>query len=214
MPRVRVHQHVNPLATYFRQLEVNPIEIEEIFADPALPLFVDIGCGRGRFLMKMAEIQPEQNFLGLEIRAPIVEEANEIARERNFNNLHYHFCNATLALDRLFADLPANILETAAIQFPDPWFKKKHAKRRMVKDNLVETVVKHLKISGRIFIQSDVEFLAEEIFEYFRQYENLREIEISENPFPVKTERENSVENRGLPVFRTIFEKIKNANQE
>lgn len=211
MPRVRVHQHVNPLATYFRQLEVNPIEIEEIFADPALPLFVDIGCGRGRFLMKMAELEPKQNFLGLEIRAPIVEEANSIAQERNFKNLHYHFCNATLALDKLFANLPANILETVTIQFPDPWFKKKHAKRRMVKDNLAETVVKHLKISGKIFIQSDVEFLAEEIFEYFRQYENLREIETNENPFPVKTERENSVEARDLPVYRTMFEKIKSS---
>lgn len=212
MPRVRVHQHVNPLATYFRRLEVNPIEIEKIFADAELPLFVDIGCGRGRFLLKMAEIKPKTNFLGLEIREPIVEEANEIAKEKNLTNLHYHFCNATLALDKLFAKLPENILEIVTIQFPDPWFKKKHAKRRMVKNNLVETVVKHLKISGKIFVQSDVEFLAEEIFEYFRQHENLREIEISENPFPVKTERENSVENRDLPVYRRVFEKIKGIN--
>lgn len=213
MPRVRVHQHVNPLATYFRQLEVNPIEIEKIFSNPELPLFVDIGCGRGRFLLKMAEeIEPKTNFLGLEIREPIVEEANEIAKEKNLTNLHYHFCNATLALDKLFAKLPENILETVTIQFPDPWFKKKHAKRRMVKDNLVETVIKHLKISGKIFVQSDVEFLAEEIFEYFRQHENLKEIEISENPFPVKTERENSVENRDLPVYRRVFEKIKEIN--
>lgn len=210
MPRVRVHQHVNPLATYFRQLEVNPIEIEEIFADPARPLFVDIGAGRGRFLMKMAQLHPEQNFLGLEIRAPIVEEANSIAKERNFTNLHYHFCNATLALDKLFAKLPENVLNTVTIQFPDPWFKKRHAKRRMVKDNLVETIVGHLRTAGRIFVQSDVEFLSEEIFALFRQYENLREIETRENPFPVKTERENSVEARDLPVFRAMFEKIKN----
>lgn len=212
MPRVRVHQHVNPLATYFRQLEVNPIEIEKIFSNPELPLLVDIGCGRGRFLLRMAEIEPKTNFLGLEIRAPIVEEANEIAKEKNLTNLHYHFCNATLALDKLFAGLPENILETVSIQFPDPWFKKKHAKRRMVKDNLVETVIKHLKVSRKIFVQSDVEFLAEEIFEYFRQHENLKEIEISENPFPVKTEREISVENRDLPVYRRVFEKIKEIN--
>lgn len=208
MPRVRVHQHVNPLATYFRQLPVKPIKIEEIFADPELPLFVDIGAGRGRFLLQMAELDAKQNFLGLEIREPLVEEANEIAEKQNLTNLHYHFCNATLALDKLFAKLPENILETVAIQFPDPWFKKKHAKRRMVKDNLVETVIKHLKVSGKIFVQSDVEFLAEEIFEYFRQHEILREIEIEENPFPVKTERENSVESRDLLVYRRVFTKI------
>jgi tRNA (guanine-N7-)-methyltransferase len=209
MPRVRVHQHVNPLATYFRQLPVKPIEIEEIFANPELPLFVDIGAGRGRFLLQMAESDAKQNFLGLEIREPLVEEANEIAEKQNLTNLHYHFCNATLALDKLFAKLPENILETVTIQFPDPWFKKKHAKRRMVKDNLVETVIKHLKVSGKIFVQSDVEFLAEEIFEYFRSHENLREIEIDENPLSAKTEREISVENRDLPVYRRMFERSK-----
>lgn len=208
MPRVRVHQHVNPLATYFRQLEVNPIEIEKIFTNPELPLLVDIGCGRGRFLLQMAENEPKNNFLGLEIRAPLVEEANEISEKQNLTNLHYHFCNATLALDKLFANLPENILQTVTIQFPDPWFKKRHAKRRMVKDNLVETIVRYLKVSGKIFIQSDVEFLAEEIFEYFCQHENLREIEISENPFPIKTEREISVENRDLPIYRRTFEKL------
>ncbi len=55
MPRVRVHQHVNPLAPYY-VFEPEPIEIEKIFANPELPLHLDLGCGRGRFLLKMAEI--------------------------------------------------------------------------------------------------------------------------------------------------------------
>jgi tRNA (guanine-N7-)-methyltransferase len=95
------------------------------------------------------------------------------------------------------------------VQFPDPWYKKKHAKRRMVKDNLVETVVQHLKIAGKIFIQTDVDFLAEEMFATFRANKNLREVEINENPFPVKTEREAAVEEKDSPIFRRIFEKIK-----
>jgi tRNA (guanine-N7-)-methyltransferase len=208
MPRVRVHQHVNPLATYFRQLPVKAIEFEDIFANPKLPLFMDIGCGRGRFLLKMAELDRATNYLCLEIREPLVNEGNEIARSNNLNNLHYEFCNATLALDKLLEKLPKDILQTATIQFPDPWFKKRHAKRRMVTDTLVETVVKHLRVAGKAFIQSDVEELATEMSEYFRHFENLQEIKIDENPFPIKTERENSVEARMLPVFRTMFEKI------
>lgn len=208
MPRVRVHQHVNPLATYFRQLPVKAIEFEDVFLNPKLPLFIDIGCGRGRFLMKMAELDREKNFLGLEIREPLVNEGNEIAQSKNLENLHYEFCNATHALDKLLEKLPAGVLQTVTIQFPDPWFKKRHAKRRMVKDKLAETVVKNLKVSGRIFVQSDVEVLAEEIFEYFRQFENLREMDAGDNPFRIKTEREHSVEARNLPVFRTMFEKI------
>ena len=206
MPRVRVHQHVNPLAPYFR-FTPKPIEIEKIFANPELPLFLDIGCARGRFLLQTAETDKTQNFLGVEIREPLVVEGNRLAEEKNLNNLHYEFCNAMIALDRLLEKLPQGILQTVTIQFPDPWFKKKHAKRRMVQDNLVETIAKHLSEGGNVLVQTDVEFLAEEMFEMFRENKNFREIEIKENPFPVKTEREKAVEEKSLPVYRKIFSK-------
>jgi len=206
MPRVRVHQHVNPLAPFYR-FTPKPIRIEEVFANPQLPLHLDIGCARGRFVLKMAEIFPDYNFLGVEIREPLVEEANRLAREKNLTNLHYEFNNATYSLGGLLENLPADVLQTVTIQFPDPWYKKKHAKRRMVNDDLVKTIVEHLKVAERIFIQTDVDFLAEEMFEIFRANPSLREIEISENPFAVKTEREMAVEEKGLPIYRTTFVK-------
>ncbi|MGI8787708.1 MAG: tRNA (guanosine(46)-N7)-methyltransferase TrmB [Pyrinomonadaceae bacterium] len=205
--RIRVHQHVNPLAPYFC-FAPKPIEIEKIFADANLPLHLDIGSARGRFALKMAEIFSARNFLGVEIREPLVAEANRFARENNLRNLHYEFCNATASLGKLLEKLPAGILQFVTIQFPDPWYKKKHAKRRMVKDELVETVAGHLKISGEIYVQTDVDFLAEEMFEMFRANDNLREIEITENPFPIKTEREIAVEEKGLPIYRARFERI------
>lgn len=207
MGRVRVHQHVNPLAPYFR-FTPQAIEIEKIFADPDLPVHLDIGCARGRFLLKMAELDKSQNFLGIEIREPLVIEANRLAEETNLTNLYYEFCNAMLNLDKSLADLPKGLLQTVTIQFPDPWFKKKHAKRRMVNRELVETVVGHLADSGKIFVQTDIEFLAEEMFDLFRQNKRLIEVEINENPFSVKTERENAVEEKDLPVYRRIFKKI------
>jgi tRNA (guanine-N7-)-methyltransferase len=96
----------------------------------------------------------------------------------------------------------------ATIQFPDPWYKKKHAKRRMVKPELVATLARHLAPGGKVFIQTDVEFLAEEMFALFRENGAFKESEINENPFPVKTERERAVEEKGLPVYRRIFERI------
>lgn len=206
MPRVRVHQHVNPLAPYFRFIS-KPLNLAEIFAAPDLPLHLDIGSARGRFLLKTAEIEPQQNFLGLEIREPLVAEANRLAAEKNLKNLHYEFTNATISLGRLLENLPENILRIVTIQFPDPWYKKKHAKRRMVKDEMAEAIVKHLSAAdeGKVFIQTDVEFLAEEMFDIFRQFSELREIELKENPFPVKTEREQAVEEKNLPVYRAMF---------
>lgn len=202
MPRVRVHQHVNPLSPFY-VFEPEPIELKKIFAAPELPLHLDVGCARGRFILKMAEIEKTQNFLGVEIREPLVAEGNRIATEKNLGNLHYEFCNAMLALGKLLEKLPENILQTVTIQFPDPWFKKKHAKRRMVNAELVKTLKNHLADSGKIFVQTDIEFLAEEMFALFE--EKFTRIEISENPFPIKTERETAVEEKNLPIYRAIF---------
>ena len=206
MPRVRVHQHVNPLAPFYRQAP-QPLEIEQVFADPTRPLLLDIGCARGRFILRMAEAGPSWNYLGVEIREPLVGEANRLAAEKRLTNLHYAFCNAMLWLGQLIENLPDGLLQTVTIQFPDPWFKKKHAKRRMVNEEMVATVVSKLAPAGRVFVQTDIEFLAEEMFDLFRADQQLVEIPISENPFLVKTEREKAVEGKNLPVFRSIFEK-------
>jgi tRNA (guanine-N7-)-methyltransferase len=204
MPRVRVHQHVNPLSPFYR-FTPEPIDIIKIFAIPQSPIHLDIGCARGRFILKMAEMFPDCNFLGVEIREPLVAEGNRLARESNLTNLRYEFNNATYSLDKLLENLPADVLHAVTIQFPDPWYKKKHVKRRMVNDDLVETIVKHLKFDGKIFVQTDVDFLAEEMFEIFRENQNLSEIEISKNPFPIKTERETAVEEKELPIYRAMF---------
>lgn len=204
MPRVRVHQHVNPLSPYYRQ-EPRPVDIETVFADPERPLLLDIGCARGRFLLRMAEAEPKWNYLGVEIREPLVNEANRLAAEAGLTNVHYAFCNAMLWLDRLLEGIPAGVFQSATIQFPDPWFKKKHAKRRMVNEEMVETIARHLSIGGRVFVQTDIEFLADEMFTLFRNDERFTEIPTDTNPFPIKTEREKAVEDKDLPVFRSLF---------
>ncbi len=205
MPRVRVHQHVNPLSPYYRQTP-DPIDLEKVFADPLLPLHLDIGCARGRFILRMAMAERAWNFLGVEIREPLIDEAVRIAAEENLGNVHYAFANAMLCLEKLLKNIPAGCLQTVTVQFPDPWFKKRHAKRRMVNKELVRAVVEKLADSGMIFVQTDIEFLAAEMFDLFRQNKKLREIEIDANPFRVKTEREIAVEDKGSPVYRKMFE--------
>ncbi len=204
MPRVRVHQHVNPLSPFYRQ-EPEPLGYNGIFADTSKPLLLDIGCARGRFLLRMAEADPSRNYLGVEIREPLVAEANRLAKEAGLANLHYSFCNAMLWLERLLEGLPKGILEVVTIQFPDPWFKKKHAKRRMVNPEMVETIASHIRPGGLVFVQTDIEFLAEEMFEHFKASGKFSEQTTAENPFPIKTEREKAVEDKQLPVYRRLF---------
>ncbi len=204
MARVRVHQHVNPLSPYYRQ-EPRPFNLADAFDDPAQPLLLDVGCARGRFLLKMAEVEPAWNYLGVEIREPLVDEANRLADEAGLGNLRYAFCNAMLWLGKLIEVFPDGRLQMVTIQFPDPWFKNRHAKRRMVNAELVDAVVGRLAGGGRIFVQTDIEFLAEEMFELFRADKRLTEIGTETNPFPVRTEREKAVEDKDLPVYRSLF---------
>ena len=206
MPRVRVHQHVNPLAPYYRQAP-KPVDLAAKFADPELPLHLDIGCARGRFLLRMAVADPAWNYLGVEIREPLVEEANRIAAEAGLTNLHYEFCNAMIWLDRLLANIPEGRLQMVTIQFPDPWFKKKHAKRRMVNADLVRVVTDKLTNLGHAFLQTDIEPLAEEMLMLFRGDGSLTEIPCPASPFPVRTEREKAVEDKDEPIFRVMFRK-------
>lgn len=204
MARVRVHQHVNPLAPYYRQLPT-PVDISAVFTDPDKPLLLDVGCARGRFLLRMAEAEPEWNYLGVEIRKPLVEEANRLAAEAGLTNLHYAFGNAMLWLGRIVENIPDGALQAVTIQFPDPWFKKKHAKRRMVNQEMVDTIAKHLAPGGRVFVQTDIEFLADEMFGFFRADSRFVETPIDVNPFAVKTEREKAVEDKDLPVYRSLW---------
>lgn len=213
MPRVRVHQHVNPLAPFYRQAP-KPVDVEGVFAEPDKPLLLDIGCARGRFLLRMAEAEPAWNYLGVEIREPLVDEANRLAAEAGLKNLHYAFCNAMLWLDRLLESIPPGSLHAVTIQFPDPWFKKKHAKRRMVNEEMVETIARHLTPSGRVFVQTDIEFLADEMFELFRADGRFEKDKLDANPFPVATERERAVEGKNLPVYRSMFRKISSRNRD
>lgn len=206
MPRVRVHQHVNPLSPHYTQ-SPEPFDWTNVFVNAEQPLHLDIGCARGRFIWRMAEVESGWNFLGLEIREPLVTEANRLAAEANLPNLYYVFCNAMLWLERLLAELPDGRLQMVTIQFPDPWFKKRHAKRRMVNAELVKTIVARLAEGGRIFVQTDIKFLADEMFELIRGDERLMELVIHENPFQITSEREKAVEDKELPVYRAMWRK-------
>lgn len=75
----------------------------------------------------------------------------------------------------------------------------------MVNRELVDTVVSKLAVGGEIFVQTDIEFLAEEMFGLFRGDRSLTETQVK--PFSIKTERERAVEAKDLPVFRAMFAK-------
>ncbi len=211
MNRVRVRQHVNPLGIRY-QTPINPIDWENIYVDINQPLLLDIGCARGQFLIDMAQLEPNCNFLGLEIREPLVEAANQTRSELGLTNLHYIFCNANNSIKPLLSSLPKAILQRVTIQFPDPWFKNRHGKRRVVQPELVAQLAEYLAPGGTVFLQSDVKFVAVEMCDRFEEnsaFQRHSKEWLADNPFPVATERESFTLEKGEPVYRAVFEKLR-----
>lgn len=207
MVRVRVRQHVNPLGERY-QSPITPPDWSKIYTDINQPLHLDIGCAKGRFLYEFAQIEPTWNYLGLEIRKPLVEEANLWRDEQRLTNLHYLFCNANTSIQPILASLPPRILKRVSIQFPDPWFKKRHQKRRVVQPELVAELAQYLVEGGEVFLQSDVKDVEVEMCDRFSEHPAFHRLQtewLAENPLPVPTEREQSTLERGEPVYRAIF---------
>lgn len=215
--KVRVRQHVNPLANKY-QTPASPLDWEKVYAKPNQPLHLDIGCAKGRFLLDTAKIETNWNFLGLEIREPLVVEANKLRAELGLTNLHYLFCNVNNSLHSLLSSLPPGSLQRVTIQFPDPWFKTRHAKRRVVQPELVEVLANYLAVGGIVFLQSDIEFVAVEMRDRFAAHSAFQKVGaeewLTENPLPVPTERETSVISRGEPVYRALFVRREVVNEE
>ena len=210
MPKVRIRQHVNPLSRKFQQSIALP-DWNKVYTNPDYPLHLDIGCARGGFLLQMAQLQPETNFLGIEIREPLVISANQKKDELGLTNLHYLFGNINTSATTLLESLPTNSLNYITIQFPDPWFKTKHKKRRVVQPELVNTLVNYLVDGGMVFLQSDIEEVAIEMRDRFsanslliRQHSATW---LDTNPLPIPTERELYVLSDNKPIYRVLFQK-------
>ena len=207
MAIVRVRQHVNPLSQKY-QTVVEPPDWSRIYADPGRSLHLDIGCGKGQFLLQMAAAQPDWNFLGLEIRQPVVEMALRSRDQAGLTNLHFVFCNANLSLQSLLAGWPQSPLQRVSIQFPDPWFKKRHQKRRVVQPELVTQLAQYLPSQGEVVLQSDVEEVAVEMGDRFSEHPAFARLSpdwLPQSPFPAATERELLTLEKGLPVYRAVF---------
>ncbi len=205
---VRVRHHVNPLSQKY-QTSVGSLDWGKVYANLTQPLHLDIGCGKGHFLSSMAQLEPGWNFLGLEIREPLVQEANTRRNKLGLTNLHYLFCNVNNSLRSLLSSFPTGTLQRVTIQFPDPWFKNRHAKRRLVQPELVAELATYLTVEGVVFLQSDIEALAVEMSDRFAAHPAFQRQGghdwLAENPLPVPTEREKSTLLRGEPVYRSLF---------
>ena len=203
-----VRQHVNPLSQFF-QLPLSLPSKNILFEKSHYPIHLDIGSAKGEFLIELATKYPDWNFVGLEIREPLVSLCEKKRRKLELNNLKFLFCNVNVSLDAWLSDLDYGQLKRVSIQFPDPWFKRKHFKRRVLKTNILNSIAKAMSKDGEIFIQSDIfkliEYMTNTIDEnrYFTR-KNVGE-SIDENPYNVMTDREIFSLKKNLLIYRVMY---------
>ena len=205
-----MRQHVNPLSRYFQLAKELP-RTHQIFLNDSLPLHLDIGSAKGRFLIDLAQIDPNRNYLGVEIRQALVISAEKVRERLDLNNLKFLFCNANVSLEDWLVDLRPNQLQMVSIQFPDPCFKRKHFKRRVLQPSLLISLTKALNKGSELFIQSDIYEVVKTMSQlieasncFVRKNKDETKWGIG-SPFKVMTEREEYVENCNMPVFRELY---------
>ena len=158
-----IRPHVNPLQRRFTQASLPPGFDHNVFA-ASRPLHLDIGCGKGHFCADLAAARPDLNVLGIEIREPLVDEALRLSC--GVGNLHFlagsaNACGAA-AVDAVLEG-EGGVLDSVSVQFPDPWPKMRHRKRRVVQLPLVADLAERLRPGGFVFLQSDVEEVAQDM---------------------------------------------------
>jgi tRNA (guanine-N7-)-methyltransferase len=198
----RVRHHVNPMSLPYLTRRV-----ERLALPAAADVEVELGCADARFLFERAPSVPDTQLIGLEIREPLVEEVNARAAELGVANVRACFAHINVDLDALFAD---GRLARAYINFPDPWFKRKHRKRRLVDDELAATLARKLRAGGELFFQSDVWDLALDAMAVLEDQRALRNLAgpwtfLRENPFGAKSLREIRCEERHMRIWRMLY---------
>ena len=171
----------------------------------------ELGCADARFLFERAPQHPDTHFLGLEIREPLVDEVNRKAAELGLANLRAVFCNINIDLATLVPDAS---LARMYINFPDPWFKRRHQKRRLMNEELVEVLHKKLRADGELFFQSDVFDLAldamavlEGAIERFANVHGPWSF-VRDNRYGARSLREVRCEDRGLRIWRLCYRRV------
>jgi tRNA (guanine-N7-)-methyltransferase len=128
----KIRQHVNPLGEHFMRVRARPLERPaHLAADCRVE--VELGCADAEFSFQLAALHPDWLVAGLEIREPCLVVNRRLAHESGLPNLVFAYSNLNVDLDQVFP--PASV-DCFHLLFPDPWFKERHHKRRVIEPAL------------------------------------------------------------------------------
>ncbi len=175
------------------------------------PVELDVGCGKGLFLVRAAAECPDVNFLGIDWSGRYARaSAERVLKSGVERNARVTRADARFLLAEC---VPTASVQAVHVYFPDPWWKKRHKKRRLFTPEFVAQVVRVLKPHGRLHVATDVSEYADVIFELLNRTEGLRRL-----PPPVPhepahdldylTHFERKYRKEGRTIYRGSYERV------
>lgn len=198
------------LSRHLLETEQLPPQLDQpILFRREAPLEIEVGSGKGMFLAAAARMQPERNFLGIEVAHKYARYAAARLARQEFRNARM-ICGDAL---ELFARwIPGESLAAVHVYFPDPWWKKKHRRRRVMNAALLRDVERTLVGGGELHFWTDVEEYFQSTLELIGQCTTLQgPLPVSERPaehdLDYRTHFERRMRLHELPVYRSEFRK-------
>ena len=187
------------------ETHVAPLDLLAIFGRAA-PLQVDLGCGDGSFLCELASRYPEKNFLGIERLVGRVAKA--CLKASTLENIRVLNVESSYTVRYL---LPETSVETFYLLFPDPWPKRRHQRRRIVKRDFLDAIHRALADDGFFRIATDQLDYFEQIRGLVESYSSFAVVDANASPARTDlpfTNFERRFRGLGAPIYRLALRKI------
>ncbi|MEI8314381.1 MAG: tRNA (guanosine(46)-N7)-methyltransferase TrmB [Verrucomicrobiota bacterium] len=181
---------------------LDPLDWSQVFPEPTRPLEIDVGCGKGGFLLWAAGVHPSTNHLGIERQLVRLRKVDKKVQTRQLANVRLLRIEAGYFVGKL---IPLQSVNAYYIFFPDPWPKRRHQANRLFQPEFVADLVRTLKPGGAVNVATDD-------LDYFAQIQKVMHASgrFCENqadmlPVEAQTEFEKVFIARGRPIGRAKF---------
>lgn len=180
-----------------------PLDLDHLIPsadDLERPWEVELGFGKGRYLLRSAQEHPERRYLGIEIVSKYYRLLLTRSRRRGLDNLMVVRGEALYLLSTV---LPQGFASALHVYFPDPWHKHRHNKRRMFDPETVDLVLGALRPGGTLFFATDYLEYGDLVTEILQSHPDL-DVELVEEPWPdgARTNYEAKFIAEGRPIRR------------